>query len=127
MAYPVLAFTAEQIDEIKAAARHVPHHLRGDYLEAVAAALTGRDFGDGDVHRAIVRASVRIMGIMRRDSEHSRSRRKHLGPNSESKARSRSDPLLFCLRPTEGNPRRGAEHAAPSFPRKSRNPAAGRH
>jgi hypothetical protein len=77
MAYPVLAFTAEQIDEIKAAARHVPHHLRGDYLEAVAAALTGRDFGDGDVHRAIVRASVRIMGIMRRDSEHSRSRRKH--------------------------------------------------
>lgn len=57
MTYAALAFTAEQLDEIKAAARHVPHHLRGDYLEAVAAALAGRAFGDGDVHRAVIAAA----------------------------------------------------------------------
>jgi hypothetical protein len=45
------------VDQITTAARHVPHHLRGDYVRLVADALTGRDFGDGDVHRAIVRAS----------------------------------------------------------------------
>ena len=57
MSPAAIAFTAEQMDEIVTAARHVPRHLRSDYLRMVADALAGRDFGDGDVHRAIVRAS----------------------------------------------------------------------
>ena len=52
-----IAFTAEQLDQITAAAQHVPRHLRDAYLRLIAEALAGRDFGDGDVHRAIVNAA----------------------------------------------------------------------
>ena len=55
----VLALTTEQLDQITTAAQHVPRHLRSDYLRLIAEALAGRDFGDGDVHRAIVRVSSR--------------------------------------------------------------------
>ena len=51
-----------QLDAIMTAARHVPHQQRGVYLESIAAYLKalGREFGDGDVFRAlkVARATV---------------------------------------------------------------------
>jgi hypothetical protein len=51
-----IAFTDQHMQQIAMAARPLPPNLRGGYLERVAALLAGRDFGDGDVHRAVMMA-----------------------------------------------------------------------
>jgi hypothetical protein len=49
-----LALTSHQLAEVQLIAQPLPPDLRGRYLQLVAAALSGHDFGDGDVHRAVV-------------------------------------------------------------------------
>jgi hypothetical protein len=53
---PPIAFTDAQMREIATAALPLPPVSRAVYLERIAALLAGRDFGDGDVHRAVVQA-----------------------------------------------------------------------
>jgi hypothetical protein len=55
-----LAFTDAQMREIETAARPLPPSQRGAYLERIAVLLAGRDFGDGDVHRAVVQAQREV-------------------------------------------------------------------
>jgi hypothetical protein len=57
---PPIAFTEAQMREIKTAASPLPSSQRAAYLERIAALLAGRDFGDGDVHRAVVRAQREV-------------------------------------------------------------------
>jgi hypothetical protein len=47
-----IAFTDAQLEQIKMTAAQIPRHLRDAYLQRVVQLLNGRDFGDGDVHRA---------------------------------------------------------------------------
>ena len=49
-------------------ARSIPHGLRSDYLQRVAELLTGRDFGDGDVHRAVDTAARQVLELGRKAS-----------------------------------------------------------
>jgi hypothetical protein len=57
----MIALTDRQLDAVMSAARQIQRPLRDQFLRDVAAALDGRDFGDGDLDRAIrdaVRQSV---------------------------------------------------------------------
>jgi hypothetical protein len=47
-----IAFTDAQLEQISAMATQIPRRLRDAYLRRVVELLHGRDFGDGDVHRA---------------------------------------------------------------------------
>jgi hypothetical protein len=56
---PPLAFTDARADQD--AGYQLPRALRSAYLRRVAELLAGRDFGDGDVHRAALAAAGEIM------------------------------------------------------------------
>jgi len=51
-----LALTDQQLDIVKSAAAHVAPGDRGAFLRAIAAALAGREIGDGSVHSAVLMA-----------------------------------------------------------------------
>jgi hypothetical protein len=52
--------TDNQLSEVMDAARHIQYPLRDRFLRTIAAALEGeKDFGDGDVNRAI-QTAVRV-------------------------------------------------------------------
>ena len=61
MAVLALAFTDAQIKQITTTAAQIPRALRRRYLQRVSELLNGRDFGDGDVHRAARAAAGEIM------------------------------------------------------------------
>jgi hypothetical protein len=56
-----IAFTDAQLEQISATATQIPRRLRDAYLQRVVQLLNGRDFGDGDVHRAARAAAGEIM------------------------------------------------------------------
>ena len=56
-----LQLTTAQLDQVMVVAQPVPLWLRGEYLTLVAAALTGRTFDDGDVHRACAVAQKQVL------------------------------------------------------------------
>ena len=57
----VIRFSDHQLEQISAMATQIPRRLRDAYLQRVAQLLNGRDFGDGDVHRAARAAAGEIM------------------------------------------------------------------
>jgi hypothetical protein len=61
MAVLALAFTDAQIKQITTTAVQIPRRMRDAYLRRVVELLNGRDFGDGDVHRAARAAAGEIM------------------------------------------------------------------
>jgi len=56
-----IRLTDAQRQQVMASGYHLPRALRRSYLERVAELLRGRDFGDGDVHRACVAAMRAVM------------------------------------------------------------------
>jgi hypothetical protein len=60
---PVLAFTDEQIAELRFAALPIPYRQRQVFLERVVQLLSGRPIGNGDVQRAAQRAQIELIGI----------------------------------------------------------------
>ena len=48
----LMAFTDEQLAQIRDAAQPIPRAQRAAYLERVTALLAGRQFGNRDVQRA---------------------------------------------------------------------------
>ena len=58
----MLAFTDEQLTQIRAAAQPIPRAQRQAYLERVAALLSDRTFGNGDVQRAVAQAQRELIG-----------------------------------------------------------------
>jgi hypothetical protein len=56
-----LALSDAQIATVMTVARGLPRRLRDNYLRHIADLLRGRDFGDGDVHRACTAAFREIM------------------------------------------------------------------
>jgi hypothetical protein len=63
----VLAFSDDQIDQIKTAAAQVPPALRDAYLRRLSELLP-QDFGDADVWRASHRAACEIMEAPRKSA-----------------------------------------------------------
>ena len=63
-----VAFTDAQLEQISAMAAQIPRRLRDAYLQRVVQLLNGRDFGDGDVHRAARAAAGEIMHQPRKAS-----------------------------------------------------------
>jgi hypothetical protein len=57
----MLAFTDAQLAQIRMTATQIPRRLRDAYLQRIVQLLDGRDFGDGDVHRAARAAAGEIM------------------------------------------------------------------
>jgi hypothetical protein len=58
-----IALTDRQMHEVRQAAQLVPFDLRPLYLERLAAALQGKDVGDGLAHRVAYQIAVRSCGI----------------------------------------------------------------
>jgi hypothetical protein len=58
-----MAFTDEQLAQIRAAARPIPWVLRRAYLERIAALLAGRRFGNRDVQHAVAQAQRELIGV----------------------------------------------------------------
>jgi hypothetical protein len=58
----MMAFTDEQLSQIKAAAQPIPRLLRKTYLERIAALLAGRQFSSGEVQRAAAQAQRELIG-----------------------------------------------------------------
>jgi hypothetical protein len=56
-----LALTQPQLAQVMRIAQPIPPDLRDEYLVRVAQALSGRDFGDGDVYRACAAAAKSVM------------------------------------------------------------------
>ena len=56
-----IAFTDAQLQQVMTAACQIPRALRRRYLQRVSELLDGRDFGDGDVHRAARAAAGEIV------------------------------------------------------------------
>jgi hypothetical protein len=56
-----IAFTDAQLQQIRMTAAQIPRRLRDAYLQRVVQLLNGRDFGDGDVHRAARAAAGEIL------------------------------------------------------------------
>jgi hypothetical protein len=56
-----LAFSDQQLSEITTAAQSIPPALRAAYLERIAAMLSGREFGDGDVRGAAMQARREVL------------------------------------------------------------------
>ena len=56
-----IAFADAQLEQIRMTAAQLPRRLRDAYLQRVVQLLNGRDFGDGDVHRAARAAAGEIM------------------------------------------------------------------
>jgi len=57
----VLALTDSQLAQVMYTAKAIPRDRRDEYLQRVAEALQGRDFGDGDVFRACAAARKATM------------------------------------------------------------------
>jgi hypothetical protein len=55
-----IALTDAQLTRILTAGRYIPTALHDTYLQRVAQLLRGREFGDGDVARAVALASREI-------------------------------------------------------------------
>ena len=58
----LMAFTDEQLAQIRDAAQPIPRAQRAAYLERVTALLAGRSFGNGDVQRAASKAQRELIG-----------------------------------------------------------------
>ena len=56
-----LALTQTQVDQVMRTAQPIPPDLRDQFLVLVAQALSGHDFGDGDVYRACAAAGKAAM------------------------------------------------------------------
>ena len=56
-----IGFTDAQLEQIRTIAAQIPRRLRDAYLRRVVELLNGRDFGDGDVHRAARAAAGEIL------------------------------------------------------------------
>jgi hypothetical protein len=52
----MLAFTDEQLVTIQTIAAPLPLQLRSAFLQALANELDGREVGDGELHRAALKA-----------------------------------------------------------------------
>jgi hypothetical protein len=76
-----IALTDSQMTELMAIGRHVPRHLRGQYLQTVAALLQNRELSDADVWRACHSAATQVA-----DQAH----RKHRRPAKEDSVPLRS-------------------------------------
>jgi hypothetical protein len=72
-----IALTDSQMTEMMAVGRHVPRHLRDEYLKMVAALLQGREVGDADVWRACHAAATRVV---------EQAHRKHLRATEDDSA-----------------------------------------
>ena len=59
----MLAFTEEQLAQIRAAAAPVPWALREAYLERIATLLSGRQFSNWDVQRAAAQVQRELIGV----------------------------------------------------------------
>jgi hypothetical protein len=55
-----LALTDKQLTRLLEAGRFIPSRLHQEFLERIAGLLRGKDFGDGDVARAVALASREI-------------------------------------------------------------------
>jgi hypothetical protein len=60
---PALAFTDEQLAQLRAAAEPIPRDRRQAFLERVAELLAGRPIGNGAVLWAAQRAQVELLGV----------------------------------------------------------------
>jgi hypothetical protein len=58
----LMAFTDEQLVQIRDAAQPIPRAQRAAYLERVTALLAGRQFGNRDVQRAAAQAQRELIG-----------------------------------------------------------------
>jgi hypothetical protein len=58
----LMAFTDEQLAQIRDAAQQIPRAQRAAYLERVTALLAGRQFGNRDVQRAAAQAQGDLVG-----------------------------------------------------------------
>jgi hypothetical protein len=56
-----LALNDTQMTDVLTIGRQIPWALHDAYLQHVAALLRGRDYGDGDVHRAALAAQRAIL------------------------------------------------------------------
>jgi hypothetical protein len=56
-----IALSDSQMAELMAIGRHVPRHLRDQYLQTVATLLQGREVSDADVWRACHAAATRVV------------------------------------------------------------------
>ena len=59
----MLAFSDEQIVQIRTAATRVPWRMRETFLQRIATLLDGRPFGNGDVQRAAAQVQRELIGI----------------------------------------------------------------
>ena len=57
----MIALTDTQLETLLTIAGQVPRDLRNAYLVAVAELLHGRDFSDGDVHKAALAARAAVV------------------------------------------------------------------
>jgi len=55
-----IALTDQQLEHVTAAARHIPPFQRSRFLRRIAVLLRGRNFDDGDVHRACRTAAAEM-------------------------------------------------------------------
>ena len=81
---PPIALTDEQLAAVMRACGPLRPDARGAFLEAVAAALQGREIGDGSVGRAIAVAQRQFFDPPLETDE--RSQPHHRGPNSRRAA-----------------------------------------
>ena len=63
-----LALSQDQLRQVTETAHAVPYTLRAEYLQRVSELLAGRDFGDGDVHRAVIAAARQVLALGRKAS-----------------------------------------------------------
>jgi hypothetical protein len=59
----LMAFTDEQLAQLRAAAEPIPWNQRQAFLERVAELLAGRPIGNGAVLWAAQRAQVELLGV----------------------------------------------------------------
>ena len=60
----LMAFTDDQLAQIRATAQPIPWALREAYLQCVATLLSGQAFGNGDVQRAAAQAQRELIGVV---------------------------------------------------------------
>jgi hypothetical protein len=63
-----LALTQQQLSLVFEIAGPIPRYLRDEYLRMVAQALSGREFGDGDVFCACRDAAKAVMWAMTKEA-----------------------------------------------------------
>jgi hypothetical protein len=60
----LMSFNDEQLKLISEIAQPVPWRQRGAYLDRVMQLLAGREYGNGDVRQAAVKAQRELIGIL---------------------------------------------------------------